>query len=41
MFNLPFEIIRVILSYVDDNIDLRRKYNVYGKINLKNFQFFK
>ena len=40
MFNLPFEIIREILSYVDDNIDLRRKYHVYGKINLKKFPVF-
>tara|TARA_B100000925_G_C21796247_1_gene382594 strand:+ start:114 stop:569 length:456 start_codon:yes stop_codon:yes gene_type:complete len=34
---LPQDIIKIIINYVDD-IDIRRHFNIYRKINLDNFK---
>ena len=37
MSNLPFEIIRYIFEYIDD-IDIRRAFGMYGRINMLDHQ---
>jgi hypothetical protein len=37
MANLPIEIIRYIFEYIDD-IDIRRAFGLYGRINMSEYQ---